>query len=55
MSMRSSGQQAYSKTEHVECMACDWHGELDVRYDPEINQYYWECPACTTIVDEPLN
>ncbi len=48
----SSGVLVTSFADTVECQGeseeepCSFAGVVDVQIDPEVNESWWECPAC---------
>lgn len=65
--MNTSGQLQYDVTKWRYCgrinhvihigateAICDFDGEVDVTYDPEIRTAFWACPDCGTDHEEEL-
>lgn len=61
--MRTSGQLQYDVTQWRVCGApvneteddvCEFDGEVDVTYDPEIRTAFWTCPDCGADHEEDL-
>lgn len=43
---RSSGQLRHWDLGIRQCGTCDYDGVVEILYDPEVREAYWECPTC---------
>lgn len=50
--MSSSGVRADSVDTFMECSRCEFTGNVEVFFDPEVRAVTWFCPGCVSDRDE---